>query len=166
MTRNGMIEALKNYCVAITKDLRLPISIQKGDTKQEFRAPEVYKMRLPNSKDAKKVAPYILIQFVSGVDKQPHGKQSESDSVIRFIFTVYDDNEQEGAMMLLNVMEKLRISLLKDVVIGKRYKLDTDAGLESFVYTDDTAPYYAGEMIGTFKMNPIEREVYHDGIIY
>ena len=51
---------------------------------------------------------------------------------------------------------------MKEVVIDKRYKLDTDSGLESLMYLDDTAPYYAGELIGTFIEAPVEREVSYD----
>ncbi len=159
MTRNTLLKALCEFCQARTSDLQLPTSIQKGDTEQEVRAPEVYRMRLPDSSAAKKVAPYILLQFVSGVDKQPHGNAAESTALVRFIFCVYSADEQEGAEMLLNVMDAVRIGLLKQGIIGKQFKLDYDAGLESLVYADDTAPYYAGEMVATFLAPPVEREV-------
>lgn len=160
MTIVALLDALKHFCIDKTKYLEFPTSVQKNDIQREFRAPDVYKMRLPDSSAAKKVAPYILIQFVSGIDQQLHGKQSSSSAVIRFIFCVYDENEQEGAMMLLNLMEAVRIALLKEVVVGKCFRLDTDAGLESVVYMgEQTAPYYAGELVGTFQLPPIEREV-------
>ncbi len=163
MTRNMFLQAMKEYCEQKTSRFSLPTSIQKGDTERKFRAPEVYKMRLTDSSAAKKLAPYIIVQFVNGMDKQPHGQNSDSTSLVRFIFCVYSADEQEGAMMLLNVMDAVRIGLLKDVVVGWQYKLDTDAGLETLIYSDDTAPYYAGEMIGTFIAPPIEREVILSG---
>ena len=49
--------------------------------------------------------------------------------------------------------------LLEQVQIGKEFVLDEQEGVESVVYPDDTAPYYAGEMIGTFHIRPIQREV-------
>ena len=61
--------------------------------------------------------------------------------------------------MLLNLMERLRISLLRQIVIGDQFQLDLKAGLETLVYPDDTAPYYAGEMISTWKIPAIQREV-------
>ena len=61
--------------------------------------------------------------------------------------------------MLLNLMERLRIYLLKQVVIGGQFQLDLKAGLESLVYPDDTAPYYAGEMLSTWILPAVEREV-------
>ena len=61
--------------------------------------------------------------------------------------------------MLVNLMERLRISLLRKVVIGGQFQLDLEAGLETLIYPDDTAPYYAGEMISTWKLPSVEREV-------
>lgn len=40
--------------------------------------------------------------------------------MVRSIFAVYNDDEQEGGLMLLNLMERLRIRLLREVVIGRR----------------------------------------------
>ena len=162
MTRLELLFALKAFCEDKTKLIVLPTALQKGDTIQTERTPEVHVMRLQNGGAAKKNAPYILIQFVNGMDKQPHGKSSDSTSFIRMVFCVYNENEEEGAVMLLNLMETIRIALMKEVVIDKRYKLDTDSGLESLMYLDDTAPYYAGELIGTFIEAPVEREVSYD----
>ena len=61
--------------------------------------------------------------------------------------------------MLLNLMERLRIAILKKVVIGEQFEIDLEAGLECLVYPDDTAPYFLGEMVSTWKMPTIKREV-------
>lgn len=163
MTINECLEHFKEYLTAKTAHFRLPTAVQKGDSEQKFRAPEIYKMRLKNSSEAKKVAPYIIVQYVNGMDKQPEGKNSDSTAFFRFIFCVFSDDEQEGSAMLLNVMDAVRIGLLKDVVIAGRFKLDKEASLEMLVYNEDTAPYYAGELVGTFILPPIEREVPLDG---
>lgn len=157
--RLSMLEALKDFCESKVSLIKLPTSVQKGDTEITERAPEVHIMRLPSSSSAKKYAPYILIQFVNGMDKQMHGRSSDSTSLVRLIFCVYNENEEDGAKMLLNLVETIRVALMKTVVIENRYKLDTDAGLESLMYLDDTAPYFAGELVGTFIEAPIEREV-------
>jgi len=154
-----MLKAIKEFCESKTALITLPTSVQKGDTETTERAPEVHIMRLPVSTAAKKYAPYILVQFVNGMDKQTHGKNSDSTSVVRIICCVYNENEEDGAMMLLNLLETIRIALMKTVVIDNRFKLDTDAGLESLIYLEDTAPYFAGELVGTFIESPIEREV-------
>ena len=52
-----------------------------------------------------------------------------------------------------------RERLLSHVQLWSAYVLADDEWVESVVYPDDTAPYYAGEMIGTFHIRPIQREV-------
>jgi hypothetical protein len=162
MTRVALLEALKNFIEDEIKDIKYPVSVQKGDEKARTKTPEVFKMRLPDSESAKKIVPYIIIQYVNGVDKQSHSQRSESSCIIRIIFTTYSEDEQAGAIMLMNLMDTVRLGLLKKVVIGGCFKLDTDAGLEDLIYNDDTAPYYAGEMVGTFILPPIEREVSYE----
>lgn len=163
MTLSKLLEDLKIFCSEATKHLELPTSLQKNDAEICKRAPEVFKMRLPNSKDTKKVAPYILIQAENGIYKQPGGKQASASANVFFTFCVYDADEQEGAMMLLNVMDAVRIGLLRRVTIGDQFALDTDTGLEFLIFREDTAPYYGGVITATFKMPPIEREVPHCG---
>ena len=58
--------------------------------------------------------------------------------------------------MLINVMDAVRIKLLKKVVIAKKYKVDTEAGIEYVIYPEDTAPYYAGEIDFSVMLPPIE----------
>lgn len=161
MTKEQLLDDLKSFLVGVTKHYELPEALQKGDTEQKFRAPEIYKMRLPNSNDAKKKAPYIIAQYVTGKDYHRQLQQSQSNAVVRLIFCVYNKDEEEGALSLLNVMETVRLELMKQVLIGKCFKLDTDAGVESLVYPEDTAPYYAGEMMFTVFVPPTEREVFY-----
>lgn len=157
MTRSALLEALKNRIVSCTADMKYPCQPQKGDTEIIYRAPEVYKMRLSNSSHAKKLAPYVILQFVNGIDVQKTGRWEDSTANVRIICVVYDDNEEEGAAMLLNLMDALRLDLLQNPIVGNAFKLDTEAGLESLVYIDDTAPFYGGEMFGTFYCPPIRR---------
>lgn len=159
MTRVVLLEQLKEFSKAATADLIMPVSMQKGDTEQKFRAADVYLMRLPDSKAAHKKAPYILHQFITGADSQSKGERDSSTAKVRTIFCVYNDNEQEGALMLLNLMERVRIGILKKIVIGNQFTLDKEAGLECLVYPDDTAPYYCGEMVSNWIMPSVEREV-------
>lgn len=159
MTKSVLLDELKNFCKNAVKDYRLPTVVQKNDIKPECRPPEVYKMRLPHTDATKKYVPYILLQLVTSKDEQQEGELSKSSALVRFIFCVYGDDEQEGALSLLNVMETIRIELLKKTVIGGRFCLDRKAGVETLIYPDNTAPFYAGEMMGTFYLPPIEREV-------
>lgn len=159
MTAVILIDELKKFIENSVKGFSLPERVQEGDTEQTHRAPNIFKLRLDNSGEAKKKAPYIVIQHENGASKQPSGENGDSSVNLRFVFCVYHENEQEGAIALLNVMEKVRTDLLKVVVVGKCFKLDIEKGLEWLIYNEDTAPYYAGELIGTFFMPHIEREV-------
>lgn len=82
---------------------------------------------------------------------------------MRSIFCVYDPDEEEGGLLLLNLMERVRIALLKQGVLDSRYQLDLEAGLETVSYPDDTAPYYAGEMASRWRLPGIVREVSVNG---
>ena len=160
MTKVVFLERLKDFTHEATGNILMPVAMQKGDTEQPSpRAAEVFRTRLPNSKSAKKKAPYILHQIITGKDVQPSGELEQSLATVRTIFCVYNDDEQEGGLMLLNLMERLRIALLEQVVIGNQFQLDLEAGLESLVYPEDTAPYFAGEMVSTWKLPAVERKV-------
>lgn len=158
MTHITLLEQLKLFTDDAVKDILLPVRLQKGDTEKQSRAADVYLMRLPDSTAATKKAPYIIHQFVTSKDTQPAGRQESGSSVVRSVFCVYCDNEQEGALYLLNLMERLRIRLLQQVIIGQQYQLDLEAGVEMLIYPENSAPYYAGEMSTTWKMPSVERE--------
>lgn len=161
MTRIDLLEQLRAFTRETTADLLMPVKEQPGDGGEPPapRSADVYLMRLPDSKSARKKAPYIIHQLITGRDVQPAGQRESAGAVVRTICCVYSGDEQEGGLMLLNLMERLRIALLRKVVIGKRYQLDLEAGLEVLVYPDDTAPYFIGEMVSTWKLPKIEREV-------
>lgn len=158
MTNITLLERLKLFTEDAIKDIILPVRLQKGDAEQKSRAADVYLMRLPDSKAATKKAPYIIHQFVTGKDTQPAGRQESGSSVVRSVFCVYCDDEQAGALHLLNLMERLRIRLLQQVIIGQQYQLDLETGVEMLIYPEDSAPYFAGEMSTTWKMPSVERE--------
>lgn len=160
MTKAVLLEQLRLFTAEATKDLLLPVALQKEDQEQpQPRAAGVYRTRLPDSKAARKKAPYILHQIITGKDVQAPGQRPNNSATVRTIFCVYHHDEQEGGLALLNLMERLRIALLEQRSIGKQFRLDLEAGLESLVYPEDTAPYYAGEMISVWKLPVIERKV-------
>lgn len=159
MTRVQLIADLKTMCEKAVKNIVLPLAVQKGDTKEQKRAPDVYLMRLPNSDDAKKYVPYIIVQLVGSQHIQKEGKPPLYTATVRFIFAVYSEDEQDGAIMLLNMMDRVQQELLKQVQVGKCFLLNVHEPLEAVIYTDNTAPYFAGEMAGTFILLPTEREV-------
>ena len=160
LSKTSLLEALKERTAEATSELLLPTQIQKGDTDGLERAASVYIGRLPDTKSSTKKAPYILHQMVNSASKQKPGEQLQSKAVVRSIFCVFCEDEQEGTLMLINLMERLRISLLRNPLIGDdQFECDYEEGLEDLVYPDDTYPYYLGEMISTWNLPPIKREV-------
>ncbi|WP_050697997.1 hypothetical protein [Anaeromassilibacillus senegalensis] len=159
MTRTILLECLRDETMEAVHDIIMPVSMQKGDVDQAYRPADTYLARLPDSSAAKKKVPYILHQIITGKDAQTSGQKVLSTATVRTIFCVYNNDEQEGGLTLLNLMERLRIQLLRKVVIGNQFTLDLEAGLEVLVYPEDTAPYYAGEMISVWKLPAVEREV-------
>ena len=129
-----------------------------GKTAEDYVPAHIYPQRLPNNYDMTKITPYILVRFLHGDDSQKAGFDVESTAVVRMTFTVYNQDEPEGELMLLNLMERVRIALLKKVVIGDLFTLDLTDGLSCDVYDGIKYPYYAGEMITTWQLPPIERE--------
>ena len=160
MTRTELLNQLKLFTEQATRDFILPVRHQKeDDAPPEPRAADVYLMRLPDGTAAMKKAPYILHQVLTGRDAQPEGDRPTTSTVVRSIFCVYSEDEQEGALWLLGLIERYRISLLKKVVLGNQFQLNLQDGLESMIYPDDTAPYYTGEMVSTWHLPRVEREV-------
>lgn len=159
MTRAILLDGLKEFTEQAISELLLPVKKEKGEKGAELRPADVYKMRLPDSNSAKKKVPYILHQVITGKDQQKRGMLCEAEATIRSIFSVYCEDEQEGALLLLNLMERLRIELLKKIIIAGQFRLLLDEGLEFLIYPADTAPYYSGEMVSKWRLPAVEREV-------
>lgn len=159
MNRIILLEQFRDFTRESTGNIIMPVKEQKGDGEITSRPADVHLMRLPDSRSAQKKAPYIIHQLINSKDIQRKGENVNSSAIIRSIFCVYNPDEEEGALMLVNLMERLRISLLKQIVIGDQFELDLEAGLESLIYPENTAPYYAGEMISIWKLPAIQREV-------
>ena len=159
MTKVALLLAIAKTCKKAVRGLQLQTSVQQGDTELLRREPKVHIMRLPKSTDAKKKAPYIIVQYINGRQVRVKPPKPSRTANVRFVFCVYDDDEQTGAINLLNVMDAVEMEILKAIKFGACFTLDSDEPLESLVYPDDTAPYYAGEMFGTFHLPPIEQEV-------
>lgn len=159
MTKVVLLEALKERTIEVTKDLILPVKFQKGDTEPDFKPPNVYRARLPDGTSTTKFAPYVLHTVINSAFKQGEGEEPEGLVNVRSIMCVYHPDEQEGGLALLNLMERIRISLQKDPIIGNQFELNRKNGIEDLVYLDDTAPYFLGEMLTTWAMPKVKQEV-------
>ena len=159
MTRLNLLNALSDFTTDVMRDVILPVRRQKGDEDAVERPPLVYRQRLPDVKSSTSKAPYILHQVITGDDVQRPGEHVESRAEVRTIFCVYGEDDQEGALRLMTVVEHLRDELLLQVIIGQQYRLDLEQKLSTMYYTDDTAPYFCAEMISAWRIPPLERKV-------
>ncbi|MCD8199809.1 MAG: hypothetical protein LUD25_02475 [Coriobacteriaceae bacterium] len=159
MTQTDLLNDLKEFTELITKDVILPTRIQKEDEEPGLRAPDVYLMRITDARSAEKKAPYILHQLITSKDKQAPNQRMTSQAQIRSIVCVYSRNDEEGGLMLVELMERMRIAILEAIAIGHQFTLDRDEGVEILYYPDDTAPYFVGEMLTTWNMPNIERKL-------
>lgn len=163
MTRVALVESLKKLVEEAVKDMELPVAVQKGDEETAVRTPEIYRMRLPDSSSAKKLAPYVIIQLIDSKQLFEAAPKPKYTATVRFICCVYSKDESLGAISLLNLLDRIQIHLLRQLNIGGCFMLDMHEPFEALVYPDDTAPYYAGELVGTFQLPPIQQEVNLDG---
>ena len=142
-----------------TKTLRLPVQPTKETREPAPRAPDVYKMRLPDAKSYTRKAPYIINQIVLLEDHQLPGSRGEAKCTVRSNFCVFCDDEMQGALHLLNVMEDVRQEILREQVISNLYQIDMEEGMQFAIYDDQPCPFYIGEMVSVWKIPTIEREV-------
>ncbi len=160
MTAVALVEALNNLCKEAVEGMLLPVSLQSGDKEQITREPEGYRMRLPQSSSAKKLAPYYIVKLAKSnqfhIPGEPKPKHTAD---VRIIGCVYCDDESLGSMMLLNLLERIKIHIMKQTKVGRTFVLDPNEPFEMIPYDEDTAPYFAGELIGTFQLPPIQQEV-------
>ena len=168
MTKIILLEELKRFTLAATQGVLLPVAFQSGDAEPPApRAPEVHLMRLPQMNAWKKKAPYITHQALQWLDVSKPGQPPRSRMVVRSCFCVYNLNESEGELSLLNLMERLRIALLEAGRLKGPFILDLDdhpgneAGVEGMIYPDNVAPYYAGEMMTAWRLPAVERKLPH-----
>lgn len=157
MTPLDLLDVLEDFVRRETKDMLLPVRVDRKSGKQKERAAEVYKMRLPNKTAQTERVPYLLLQYIKSTDTQEQGELPECECMVRIVAATYSEDESEGATCVLNLLNRIRLALLKDGVIGGRYMLKPP--LEMIVYPDSTAPYYLGEMMTTWDIPTIESEV-------
>ena len=87
MTSVVLLEQLKAFTEKIMADMILPVAMQQGDTEQAYRAPEVYLMRLPDSRAAKKKAPYIIHRVIPLETEQQPGSEERTVVSVRSTFS-------------------------------------------------------------------------------
>lgn len=157
MTPLELLDALKAFIEENTKDILLPVRVDRKSGEAKERPAEVYKMRLPTKDAETKRIPYVLLQYIKSTDTQTAGQPPESSCMVRIVAATYSEDGEEGAMCVLNLLTRIRVALLRDGVIAERFMLKPP--VEMIVYPDSTPPYYLGEMMTEWRMPIVESEV-------
>jgi len=157
MTPLELLDALKAFIEENTKDILLPVRVDRKSGEAKERPAEVYKMRLPTKDAETKRIPYVLLQYIKSTDTQTAGQPPESSCMVRIVAATYSEDGEEGAMCVLNLLTRIRVALLRDGVIADRFMLKPP--VEMIVYPDSTPPYYLGEMMTEWRMPIVESEV-------
>ena len=171
-TKVGLLYALKAFTEQVTGDMPLPVKRQSKDEKEPAPRPAaVFKARLPDMASFEKKAPFILHQAVTSEDAMKNTNRGTgmqirrelvSTCVVRSVFCVYSKDEQEGGLLLLNLMEAMRTALLLyPTMEDKTFELDLEEGISQMIYPETgergTAPFYLGEMVTQWKLPTIKR---------
>lgn len=161
MTKQDFLEALCDFTREVVKDLLLPVEMQEDDEFQPPpRAPDVYPMGLPDFSEAEKKAPLIIHQIITANDVWPEGgAEPVSKAVVRTVFGIYHPDSQEGPLALLGLMERVRLALWRQRLIGRQFRLDMKAGVDYLIYDKQFPPFYAGEMLTTWSLSSVKLEV-------
>lgn len=160
MNRIMLLEALKQRQSEDLKDLLMPTAPKK-DKPSELRTVEIFKGKLPDRKSETEKAPYIVNAVLNSNFYRNPGEEPTGLCTIRSTICVYNEHQEEGSLMLLNVLERLRISWLKNPIVDGVFELqfDEEHPIQDLVYPDDTAPFFMADLVTVWKLPPVEREV-------
>lgn len=160
MNRIMLLEALKVRQMEDLKDLLMP-TVPKKDKPSELRTVEIFKGRLPDRKSETEKAPYIVNAVLNSNFYRDPGEEPTCLCTVRSTICVYNEDNEEGNLMVLNVLERLRISLMKNPIVDSVFELkfDKEHTIQDLVYPDDTAPFFMADLVTVWKLPPVEREV-------
>lgn len=156
MDKQQLLYSLRDMTREILGDAKYPVQPTERNPEPEPIVPNIFLQRVPSAREATKKAPYVLHQIATGEDIQKPGTMPTANALVRHVFVIYNEDEQEGGMQLLEMVEKFRIGLLQRLSLGN-FRLDLTEGVDTTIYPDDTAPFYIAEMGTTWDIPAINR---------
>lgn len=152
-----LLDRFAEFTRESTKDILLPTK-PTPKTQSVTRPPEVWKMSLPDRDSETTKAPYVILQLLKTEDVQEEGEFQYGQCSIRVIAGVYSEKYDEGALGVVNILDRIREKLLRQRVIGDQFTLVLP--LECIaIPSADTAPFFFGEMSTIWQIPTIKREV-------
>lgn len=159
MTPVVLLEELEKFLNEKTKDLLLPVK-PKGNSVSEERPPKIYKMKPPVKTGNEEQVPYLVLQLLTVKDMQKEGENPQCLCKIRIIAATYGEDEGTADMNTLNLLTRVRISLLEKPNISGRLKMLPNT--ETLIYSDVTPPYSLGEMMTEWSIPAVSQRVEWD----
>lgn len=157
MTPIVLLDDLQKFLEENTADILLETKVRTGTPTKKERAARVYKMGLPEKDDNTQQVPYILLKVLTGADEKEEQQPKSSEVRVRMIVATYSQDGEQGPLALLNLILRIQERLQKQHIIGGRFCLEYP--FEYLLYQDTTPPYYLGEIMTTWSIPTIEREV-------
>ncbi len=160
MNRVMLLEALKVRQAEDLKDLLMP-TVPKKDKPSVLRTVEIFKGKLPDRKSETEKAPYIVNAVLNSNFYRDPGEEPTSEVTVRSTLCVYNENNEEGTLMLLNLLERLRISYTKNPIVDGVFEclFDKEHPIQDLVYPDETMPFFMADQVTVWSLPPVEREV-------
>lgn len=155
MTPIILMDSLEEFIRNATKSIILPCRVRNDLNDVKERPAEVFKMNLPKKEDEKQRVPYILLQFIKGIDEREEGKYPLGSCSIRIVVVTYSEDRGTGEYDVLNIILKIRSELEKTGCLDCLF--DLLYPLEYLIYDGgETYPYYVGEMMTNWSL-PVPR---------
>lgn len=160
MNRVMLLEALKVRQTEDLADLLMPTAPKK-DKPSVLRPVEIFKGKLPDRKSETEKAPYIVNAVLNSNFYRNPGEEPTSLVTIRSTMCVYNEDNEEGTLMLLNLLERMRVSYMKNPIVDKTFQVlfDEEHAIQDLVYPDETMPFFMADQVTVWSLPPVEREV-------
>lgn len=147
----NLVDALREYIESAIKELRLPAANKSGD-----KQPQVISGYLPEKKPIKQQVipdiPFVIVRYL--------GDEGNA-AKIKLLIAVYSEEETEGWRDLLRVMERMKISLLKQRIIGRAFRL-AENSIKLEMLEEQPYPAWYGIITCNYELPPIVEEGYQE----
>lgn len=140
MTTTLLLQAIKSYLEQLLA----------GDV---TTVPAIHLLKVPDKRKenvGEIQVPYIILH-------PSQGKQDdEAQITVTMVFGVLDKSD-EGGLTVINLMERVRIALLRQRIVDRKYRIETPYEWEFF--TDQPLPYWEGMAKTIWTVPAIQEEV-------
>ncbi len=156
MVENELTRALRGLCAEAVKNFALPTKSERGQEKEELRAPQIINGYLPPKRSGQKDDfPFVLVRADEGTTDQ-----DSTEVQVSIIVGTYSE-EYDGHEYCLNVMSRIRTALcsLPGMVLADRYRLKHP--IKWSTYAEQPYPYWQLDMQTTWDIRtpqPINQE--------